>query len=204
MMMAAFVEQTLISCMYANLVLLRLTPISTLTLSLPYTLHVSAPSVSASVPLLPIHLKPLCRFCPPSLSPFFSLSGWTPPPLFSPSAVWNAVLSIVLPCNCDTSSSVGLAARSPYLLRLHSVSPPQSAPEAQQTPPPTHPSHLTLTLTYPTPSSTAHPPHMHPSHPHWLNLCPPLVLGRHVCDIDMRTEIKQNIFQHTENQLSLR
>lgn len=140
---------------------------------------------------------------PLSLSPFFSLSGWTPPPLFSPSAVWNAVLSIVLPCNCDTSSSVGLAARSPYLLRLHSVSPPQSAPEAQQTPPP-HPSHLTLTLTYPTPSSTAHPPHMHPSHPHWLNLCPPLVLGRHVCDIDMRTEIKQNIFQHTENQLSLR
>lgn len=97
-------------------------------------------SVSLSLTLSSINITCLC-----SLSVSFSVSK-APPPLFSLSTIWNAVLSINLPCNCDTSFSVGLAVRSPYLLRLHSVSPPQSPPEAQRTPPPfpcpCHPSSL--------------------------------------------------------------
>lgn len=76
--------------------------------------------------------KPLFHFHL-SLSPFSVRVA--PPPLFSLSAVWNAVLSIVLPCNCDTSSSVGLAVRSPYLLRLHSVSPSTISPRGTADPP---------------------------------------------------------------------
>lgn len=84
--------------------------------------------LSLCVPLL---IARLC-FIP---IPVFSVS--VAPPLFSRSAVWNVVLSVVLLCNCDTSFSVGLAPRSPYLLRLHWVSPPQSGLEAQW--PFTHP-----------------------------------------------------------------
>lgn len=76
------------------------------------------------------HLQTLFHF-----HSFFSVG--VAPPLILLSTAWNVVLSIVLPCNCNTSFSVALAVRSPYLLWLHSVSPPQSAPEAQW--PFTHP-----------------------------------------------------------------
>lgn len=76
------------------------------------------------------HLQTLFHF-----HSFFSVS--VAPPLILLSTAWNVVLSIVLPCNCNTSFSIALAVRSPYLLWLHSVSPPQSAPEAQW--PFTHP-----------------------------------------------------------------
>lgn len=111
----------------------------------------------------------LCCF-----SLFLSISA-APPLLFSLSTVRNVVLSIVLPCNCDTSSSFGLAVCSPYLLRLHSVSPPQSVPEAQRNPPPffVH-------------SLPPHPPHTNPSlhalllSKHRLNPCPSFSLeGMH-------------------------
>ena len=126
---------------------------------------------------------PLFRFCQRGSSPLFSLS-----------TVWNVVLSIVLPCNCDTSSSVGLAVRSPYLLRLHSVSPPQSAPEAQRTQHHHHHHHHHLfTPSYP--QTPGHPPHIHPSlHPlplgkhTGLTPRPLLFLGRHVCYSDTRVD----------------
>lgn len=95
-------------------------------LSLHYSLHVSPSSVS--VPLLLLLLTSQASIA------FLSLCAWLLL-LFSLSSVWNVVLSIVLPCNCNTSSSIDLAVRSPYLLRLHSVSPPQTVPEAQSNPP---------------------------------------------------------------------
>lgn len=148
----------------------------------------------------------LCRSLVPSLSSsnisslysmlfsnlFFSVRV-APPPLFSLSAVWNAVLSIVLPCNCDTSSSVGLAARSPYLLRLHSVSPPQSAPKAQWTPHPPHPSLATPSSSHPSLSSTGS------GKTHRLNLLPLLFLGKHLCSKDMRTQFARHIFHMQKN-----
>lgn len=76
---------------------------------------------------------------PPNISSFYSVF-LSPPPLFSKHSVECGVKCHPFTCNRDTSSSVGLALHSPYLLRLHSVSPPQSAPEAQQNRPSFSPS----------------------------------------------------------------
>lgn len=76
-----------------------------------------------------------------------------------PSPGWFLGLCVALLCNADTSSSFGMALHSPYLPRLHRVSPPQSAPY--------QPVLLTPALS----SSRC-------AWAHTFNLCPLLISGR--------------------------
>lgn len=96
--------------------------------------------------------------CLCSLSVCFSGKVAPPPLLFSLSTLWNVVLSVILPCNCDTSSSVRrccdahLTSSGSIQSRLHShpqrhYAHPSSSPHHPASSP--HPLHIPIPLVFP-------------------------------------------------------